>query len=64
MRIVKHGNLKPRLFICPECGCEFIAEVDEYNVVRCHSDTIWYDATCPECCCRTNKSEPWEEPNE
>ena len=32
MKIIKEGNLKhPIAFECPKCGCQFIAEDDEYT---------------------------------
>lgn len=32
MKIIKEGNLKhPITFECPKCGCQFIAEDDEYT---------------------------------
>ena len=31
MKILKHGDLKPRKFTCRTCGCEFVANRDEYG---------------------------------
>lgn len=48
MRILKHGDLKPRKFICPNCGCVFVADRTEYQknsgggVIKCGT-------TCPDC---------------
>ena len=31
MKILKHGDLKPRKFTCKTCDCEFVANRDEYG---------------------------------
>lgn len=56
MRIIKQGNpavlaqINQR-FVCPRCGCEFIADWNEYDrqypVARCDSYVRRCD--CPEC---------------
>lgn len=61
MKILKHGDLKPRKFICKDCGCEFVANISEYSL---YHGTAWYYSDCPECEARTMDSEPWEEQNE
>lgn len=58
MKILKHGELKPRKFICKDCGCEFVANISEYSL---YPNTAWYYSDCPECDVRTFDSEPWEE---
>lgn len=53
MKIIKEGVLRPRHFTCHICGCEFIADPDEYTVTAvCVNaiDTIrFFDAECPMC---------------
>jgi DNA-directed RNA polymerase subunit RPC12/RpoP len=61
MKILKHGNLKPRKFICKDCGCEFIADVTEYTQYACNRTVLWWYIDCPECGGRVNDSVPWEE---
>lgn len=52
MKIIKEGNLKhPITFNCTKCGCQFIAEDDEYIT---HDPITPYDnkyatVNCP-CC--------------
>ena len=46
MQIIKHGNLKPRYFICKYCGCEFIADKSEYKTAASGDNFFVY---CPEC---------------
>ena len=60
MKILKHGNLKLRKFICWRCNCEFIAEVSEYNTQMVCGEPIWHTAFCPECAAETNQSCKWE----
>lgn len=64
MKILKHGNLKPRKFICKDCGCEFVANISEYGWYTNSVTALWYYADCPECEARTMDSEPWEEQND
>lgn len=59
MKILKHGSPKfkeapPRHFVCPNCGCEFIANGDEcalwnakYLGYHGHGQII--ETQCPEC---------------
>lgn len=61
MKILKHGNLKPRKFICQDCGCEFVADISEYSL---YPGTAWYYSDCPDCDARIFDSKPWEEQNE
>jgi len=61
MKILKHGNMKPRKFTCLNCGCEFVADTTEYNMTTAQGIVLWYRTECPECCNWTEKSEPWEE---
>lgn len=61
MKILKHGNLKPRKFICQDCGCEFVANISEYST---YTGTAWCYSYCPECDARTFDSEVWEEQDE
>lgn len=61
MKIIKHGNMKPRIFTCIVCGCEFIAEVNEYRTTKIYIDDPWYSSYCPECNSETIDSKPLEE---
>ena len=45
MKILKHGDLQPRKFTCPECGCIFVANRTEYEV----RNSITYLTVCPDC---------------
>ena len=56
MKILKHGNLRPRKFTCRYCGCEFVANIKEYTMFD-----NWIYMNCPECDTKTFDSEPWEE---
>lgn len=61
MKILKHGKVEVRKFVCPKCGCVFLA--DSTNV-RYSVGT--YYVVCP--CCETGRNltwkygEPYEEP--
>ena len=45
MKVLKHGNrIKEKVFICPQCGCEFIP--GETEVLRPDGEVY---ASCPEC---------------
>lgn len=50
MRILKHGDHRKtdrmKKFICPECGCEFIAGPTEMYK---HINNQRYSAYCPDC---------------
>ncbi len=59
MKILKHGNLKPRKFTCGYCGCEFVANAKEYDVFE-----SLISMRCPDCDTKTFDSEPWEEQND
>ena len=61
MKILKHGNLKPRKFICHHCDCEFVADTTEYCAYECNGNPMWYFIDCPECGNKTETSEPWKE---
>ena len=61
MKILKYGSLKPRKFICMNCGCEFVADTTEYSMTAAQGIVLWYRTECPECGNWTEKSEPWEE---
>ena len=60
-KILKHGYLKKRKFICGICGCEFIAEATDYAAISANNCILWYTTTCPDCDSDTTNSEPWEE---
>ena len=64
MKILKHGTLKERKFVCKVCGCEFVANANEYYAYTASCITLWYNADCPECHNDTNVSEPWEDEND
>lgn len=61
MRILKHGDLKPRKFVCRFCGCEFVAEIGEYKITNPAENYFWYSVYCPECDSYIDNSEHWEE---
>lgn len=61
MKIIKHGKLKPRKFICWCCECEFVEDVSEYSATIVDRSVLWYSSLCPECGSGTTNSEPWEE---
>lgn len=46
MKIIKHGDLKLRYFICNNCGCEFIADRSEYQTAASGDN---FFVSCPEC---------------
>jgi hypothetical protein len=60
MMILKHGNLKPRKFVCDQCGCEFVANAKEYGQYKYEGKVLWTYADCPECDARISYSTPWE----
>ena len=53
MKIIKHGNPKynkPDIkFRCSYCGCEFVAEYNEYKYAGSQYNESYYKAECPEC---------------
>lgn len=60
MIIIKQGNKNPRKFICINCGCEFVADVNEYWRKE-QFGVIYYECDCPDCTYTSEDSEPWEE---
>lgn len=47
--IIKQGNKKKiRYFTCRHCGCEFIADEMDYQVISKEEEFI---TTCPDCGC-------------
>lgn len=54
MQIIKHGSIKKKekLFICENCGCEFLASETEYECASQMAyihDGITYLCQCPTC---------------
>ena len=50
MKILKHGDLKPRKFVCSKCDCVFVADLTEYSVLLASTDGhCKYYAYCPDC---------------
>ena len=51
MKILKHGDMKPRKFRCTNCHCEFVADQSEYGTCRYAYGTspIRYLVACPDC---------------
>ena len=49
MKILKHGDLKPRKFICERCKCEFVADKSEYSEDNIYTTHPTLTTTCP-CC--------------
>lgn len=64
MKILKHGKQMPRKFVCKLCGCEFVAEQNEYETMISGGNIIGYSIYCPDCNVEVCGSEPWEEENE
>ena len=60
MKILKPGNQAQRKFICENCGCEFVADIDEYYRTE-RFGVIYYKCDCPHCNYTSESSEPWEE---
>lgn len=48
MRIIKKGDLEPRVFNCDSCGCIFEANNKEYRYKKQCIFDIYY-CECPEC---------------
>ena len=48
MKILKHGDFRPRIFKCLHCGCEFVAGRREYGQELTDYGKC-YGTTCPEC---------------
>ena len=51
MKILKHGDLKPRKFTCANCHCEFVADQSEYGTCKYSQgySPIRFIVTCPDC---------------
>lgn len=52
MKILKHGDLQPRKFTCTKCGCEFVADMTEYNKTTytyCIGNYEEFEIYCPIC---------------
>lgn len=52
MRIIKKGDLKPRIFNCNNCGCIFEANNKEYRYKKqcVYPDYVGiYYCECPQC---------------
>ena len=60
MKILKHGENKKRKFICFNCGCEFVADIQEYWRNE-KFGVIYYECDCPECTYTSKDSELWDE---
>ena len=48
MKILKHGDLHPRIFKCLYCNCEFVADMSEYKPELSECGACYY-VGCP-CC--------------
>ena len=58
MKILKHGELKPRHFTCSRCSCEFVADMSEYEIF-CDGFLV----NCPECHATITENAPlYKEP--
>lgn len=49
MQIIKHGTELKKKFKCINCGCEFIANKNEYHEFQSHPNEYMYKCECPEC---------------
>lgn len=59
MKILKHGKVEQRKFVCPKCECEFVANAGERQL------STGYYVRCP--CCQDrvlwwDEGEPYKEP--
>lgn len=61
MKILKHGKSRPRKFVCCQCDCEFVADVNEYQIEEYNGVMLRAISYCPECDAITTDSEPWED---
>jgi hypothetical protein len=54
MEIIKPGNLqttlKPKTFMCFNCGCVFMADCTEYEYAGMQYNQPYYKCLCPTCC--------------
>ena len=54
MEIIQPGNtqiiLKPKRFICANCGCVFVADCTEYEYAGMQYNQPYYKCLCPTCC--------------
>lgn len=54
MKIIKAGDLsttlKPKRFICSNCGCVFTADCTEYEYAGMQYNQPYYKCLCPTCC--------------
>lgn len=59
MKILKPGKVEMRRFVCPNCGCEFLAnEMDcEDGYVKCPQEGCDYNS-------KYSRGIPYEEPTE
>lgn len=61
MKILKHGNVEQRKFVCKKCGCEFVAGTSDITWHQCE-----YNKDAVECPCGRlvawDNGEPYEEP--
>ena len=64
MLIIKEGSSKPLKFICKYCGCEFVANVKEYNTYTNNGVVSYCYTYCPNCDTEIVDSEPLEEQND
>ena len=48
MEIIRHGNLMPIRFECQKCGCEFIADLNEYQEAYSNGEK-YLIVNCPDC---------------
>ena len=55
MKILKHGNLMPRYFICKRCGCKFVANIGEYTAAVSGDN---FFVCCPDCGLRFDQHAP------
>lgn len=55
VKIIKHGykhaykNLGPKLFVCKNCGCVYMADSDTYEIYDNGKHDIKILCDCPEC---------------
>lgn len=49
MEFLKHGKVKKWKFCCPECGCEFLAELKDRRYTARVITELRFVCNCPDC---------------
>lgn len=51
IKVIKQGDMPPKKFTCPACGCEFEAGREDYSVDEIGLGYYKYSCQCP--CCKS-----------